>query len=209
MRIPSAVNRLPSLAPLVAAIRTAGAVISHPAQTLPALGSGIPTPTRHATSHLLPLTGLASLAAVIGMTAVGYPMPDGWVRFPLLWDGLLRGVLLWTFLTGGILLAGVITAALAPFFGGRSDTGAGIAATGYASVPFLAAYLLALFPPATPLIPLGGLYGVYLLSLAAPPFLGVPKEKARVFALLTAAGAIAVGIVGWVLYRLIANAGEF
>jgi hypothetical protein len=193
---------------VVAAVASAGEVLLHPARALGPLATRRSCPGGFAASQLLPLTALASIAAVIGMAVVGYPMPDGWVRFDLFWDALLRGLLLWLFLTGGILLAGLASAMAAPRFGGRSDSAAGVAAVGYASIPLLAAYLLALFPPATPLIPIGGLYGAYILSLAARPFLGVPKERALVFALAVAAAAIAIGAGGWLLFRVIVTGGE-
>jgi hypothetical protein len=116
--------------------------------------------------YVAPLALVPAVAGFIGGSLIGIGVPGvGTVRVGVA-AGLFGAVLQFLLLLGFVYVLALVINALAPMFGGRMDIVAAFKVAAYASTPAWLAGVFAIVP-AFAFLSVVGLYGLYLLFLAA------------------------------------------
>src|SRR5512139_5540 len=130
------------------------------------------SPAELVTAYLAPLAALGAAAGFVGGSIVGAFVPFiGTIRQSIV-GGLVSACIAFVLTIAGCFVLGWIINALAPTFGGRSDSTQAFKVAVYAYTPGLIAALLGIFPILGGLVSVvAGLYGLYLLYLGLPPLM--------------------------------------
>lgn len=140
----------------------------------------------------------AVVAQLIGNLVFGYGL-FGAIYRPSLIGAVVSAVVSYGLTLIGVLILALVIDALAPAFGGRKNRIQAFKLAAYAGTAGWVAGLLSLFPPLTPLVILGSLYGIYLLYLGMPVLMKAPADKALGYTALTVMVAILISLVTWMV----------
>ena len=153
---------------------------------------------------MLPLAGLAAIAAFIGYGLIGFNML-GFRISGVNW-GLYQAL---TILIGAIVsvyVTALVVDLLAPSFGSEKNFNRSVQLVAYSFTPMWIGGLLAIFPPIAMIGGLFGLYGLYLLYLGIPKLKNTPADKHIGYFVVTLIVTIVVYLViGWILQSLLMN----
>ena len=156
------------------------------------------------TGYVLPLAGIAALAAFIGYSVVGQSLPFvGTWRMSIPWG---IGMAVWH-VAGAVIAVFVLSFiidALAPSFGAQKNHAQALKLAAYAYTPAWIAGILMILPALSLLVFLGALYAIYLLYLGLPRLMKNPEEKSAGYTAVTVIAGIVIGIVIGVVGGLIA-----
>jgi hypothetical protein len=163
-----------------------------------------PDPPKIITGYVLPLAGLAALAAFVGYGLIGFNVM-GYRMSGINW-GLYQAL---SVLMGAIIsvyVSAFVIDALAPSFGSEKNLPRSVQLVAYSSTPAWIGGMLAIFPPIAFLGGLFGLYGLYLLYIGLPRLKRTAADKQTSYFVVSLVAMIVVYIViGWILSSLFMN----
>jgi hypothetical protein len=140
------------------------------------------------------LAAAAVLARLIGSLVFGYGL-FGVVYRPTVIGAVVSAVVSYVLALVGVFILALVVEALAPTFGGQKNRVQAFKLAAYAGTAGWVAGLFGLYPPLSPLIVLGSLYGIYLLYLGVPILMKAPADKALGYTALTVVVAILISVV--------------
>ena len=156
------------------------------------------------TGYVLPLAGLAAIAAFIGYGLIGFNML-GFKVSGINW-GLYQAL---TILIGAVVsvyITALVVDLLAPSFGSEKNFNRSVQLVAYSFTPIWVGGLLSIFPPIAMIGGLFGLYGLYLLYLGIPKLKNTPADKHVGYFVVTLIVTIVVYmVIGWILQSLLMN----
>jgi hypothetical protein len=146
------------------------------------------------TGYVAILAGLSAAAALIGILLFGHNVFGVSYRPPLV-STVIGAVAGYGLALLGVFLLATVIDALAPGFGGQKDRVQAFKLAAYAGTAGWVAGLLALYPPLSPLVILGALYGIYLLYLGLPVLMKAPEDRALAYTAVSVVVAIVINMV--------------
>jgi hypothetical protein len=157
------------------------------------------------TGYVLPLAGLAAIAAFIGYGFVG--VNYGFFRIKGIEWGLYQGL---TVLIGailGVFISAFVIDMLAPSFGSEKNMGRSVQLVAYSYTPAWIGGLLAILPAIALVGALAGLYGLYLIYAGMPKIKKTPADKhVGYFVVSLLVMIVVVILIGWILRRIFLSA---
>ncbi|MBL0175234.1 MAG: YIP1 family protein [Ignavibacteria bacterium] len=137
------------------------------------------------TGYVLPLAGIAAVAAFIGYGLVGMPVP---------FFGVVRGIGMGVTHAVQLLIVAVVSCLatawvvdlLAPSFGSEKNFGRSVQLIAYMYTPSWIGGILMIYPPLGIIGSLFGLYGIYLMYLGLPVIMKTPSDKVVVYMIVVA-----------------------
>lgn len=133
------------------------------------------------------------LARMIGSLVFGYGM-FGVVYRPTIVGAVVSAIVSYGLALIGVFILALVIDGLAPTFDGQKNRVQAFKLAAYAGTAGWVAGLLGLFPPLSPLVVLGSLYGIYLLYLGLPALMKVSADKALGYTALTVVVAILISL---------------
>lgn len=154
------------------------------------------------TGYVLPLAGLAAIAAFIGYGLIGF----GYGLFHL--GGISWGIYYaLNVLVGaiaGVFISALVIDALAPSFGSEKNMGRSVQLVAYSYTPVWIGGLLSIFPPLAIIGAIAGLYGLYLLYTGMPKLKKTPADKHVGYFVVSLVVLIVVYfIIGLIMSRIV------
>lgn len=157
------------------------------------------------TGYVLPLAGLAAVAAFIGYALVGVNYGFGLRMKGTDW-GLYHGISVLAGAILGVLISSFVIDALAPSFGSEKNMGKSVQLVAYSYTPGWVGGLLAVIPAIAIIGALAGIYGLYLLYIGMPKLKKTPADKHVSYFVVSLLTIIVVYfVIGWVLARILSQ----
>lgn len=137
---------------------------------------------------LFTLAALMAAGQFLGHWLIGTPVPR------ILGGGVIRlsffaaffNAIIWVVLNvAGVWLFSKVLNFLAPRFDAAADELNALKLSIFSMAPYLAAGLLFIFPPLNVVIILIGIYCIYLFYIGLPMLMGVPKDKALAYTIVS------------------------
>ena len=98
----------------------------------------------------------------------------------------------------GVIVFGFILNALAPSFKTKQNKMQALKLVSYAATPWLLLGIVNIYPAASLISLVGGLYGLYMLYLGIPILMGTPKEQQMPFFIVgLIVYIIVMGVINW------------
>ncbi|WPB57530.1 Yip1 family protein [Xylophilus sp. GOD-11R] len=144
---------------------------------------------------LLPLAAVPAVCSALGLCLVGIRGGGITVRLP--WTvGALQALSLYLLAVIGLSVVAIVTAMVAPTFGGRAEATRSFKLVVHGAAAALAGGFFLLVPPLAPLALLAALYSAYLVFTGIPIVMRcAPKRSVPYTAVVVLAGAV-VGVLG-------------
>lgn len=144
---------------------------------------------------LLPLAAIPAVCSALGLCLIGIRGGGALVRLP--WSvGVWQALSLYLLAVVGLSVVAVVTALVAPTFGGRAEHGRGFKLAVHGATAALVGGAFLLVPPLAPLALLAALYSAYLVFTGLPIVMRcAPKRCVPYTAVVVLAGAV-VGVLG-------------
>lgn len=159
------------------------------------------------TGYLIPLALIPAIAGFIGYGLIGYSLMG--IHVGSIGFGIRQALVSLISTIGGVYLSAWIISFLADKFDSLKNFDKAFELVAYSYTPMCVAGILLIYTPLSFLVPIGGLYGLYLLYLGLSPLLQTPAEKKIPFFLVSLlAVAIVSGILSAVLGALIISSAR-
>lgn len=156
------------------------------------------------TGYVLPLAGLAAIAAFIGYGLIGFNI-FGYRVSGLNW-GLHQALTILIGAIASVYVTALVVDLLAPSFGSEKNFNRSVQLVAYSFTPMWIGGLLSIIPPIAMIGGLFGLYGLYLLYLGLPKLKNTPADKQIGYFVVTLIVTLVVYfIIGWILQSLFMN----
>lgn len=173
-------------------------IITNPNREWNVIATEQPDPGKIITAYVLPLAGLAAIAAFVGYGLIGVNV------FQFRMRGIDWGVYQALTVFVGALVSVYITALvidlLAPTFNSEKNFNRSLQLVAYSFTPAWVGGFLAIFPPIAIIGALFGLYGLYLLYLGIPKLKNTPADKHVTYFVVSIIVTIIVYfVIGWIL----------
>lgn len=152
--------------------------------------------------YIIPLSGLAALAGMVGMLLFGIRIPFvGRIRIPA---GTIVGHYVTSFVLGlvAVYVVALVIDWLAPHFGGAKNQLQALKVVAYSSTAAWVAGILTILPALGIIAAILSLYGFYLLYTGLPALMKSPPEKAVGYTVV----AIIAAIILWIAVGAVAGA---
>lgn len=161
-------------------------------------------PAKIITGYVLPLAGLAALAAFIGYGLIGFSVL-GYRISGIDW-GLYQALTVLLSAIISVYVVALVLDLLAPSFGSEKNFNRSIQLVAYSYTPAWIGGLFAILPALSIIGALFGLYGLYLLYLGIPKLKKTPADKHVGYFVVTLIVTIVVYIViGYILSSILMN----
>ncbi len=149
-------------------------------------------------SYIIPLAAIGPVAAIIGWSLFGIPVPfAGRYRMPF-GSALASGFARYVLALLGVFVLALVIDALAPTFSGQKNRLQALKLSAYASTAAWCAGIFSLFP-ALAFLGVLGLYSLYLLYSGLPVLMKAPREKSAGYTLVVVVCAFVLFVViGWI-----------
>lgn len=175
-------------------VERAKAIILKPKETWEIIKAEQTTVRELFTSYAAVLAVIPAAATFIGFSLVGYSLPVGHYRVPVL-SGLVHAILQYVLTLVGAYAVAFIIDALAPKFDSRKDLTAAAKLAVFAATPAWVGGALAILPALSPLILIASLYSLYLFYIGLPVMMETPKEKTLVYFIVVIIASIVVSMI--------------
>ncbi len=153
-------------------------ILLQPGQEWPVIAAETADTKSLLVGYAVPLAAIGAIAAWLGHSLIGVPVPlAGTMRTPL-FSGLGFAIVTYAIGLVAVFVMGLIIDALAPTFGGEKNPTQALKCAVYAYTPAWVAGILHLIPALGLLAVLASFYGLYLLYLGLPVLMKAPQEKA-------------------------------
>jgi len=154
------------------------------------------------TGYVLPLAGLAAVAAFIGYAFIG--IDAGFFRIKGINWGVYQAISTLVGAILGVFISAFVIDALAPSFGSEKNIGRSVQLVAYAYTPAWIGGLLGILPSLAFIGALFGLYGLYLLYIGLPKMKRTPEDKHLSYFIVSLLVIIAVYfIIGVIMSTLV------
>ena len=150
-------------------------IIVSPVKEWDVISTETPDTPKVITGYVLPLAGLAAIAAFIGFGFIGFNVL-GFRMSGINW-GIYRAVSIFIGAIASVFICAFVIDALAPSFGSEKNMGRSVQLVAYSFTPSWIGGLLAILPAIYIIGTLFGLYGLYLLYLGIPKMKKTPADK--------------------------------
>ena len=157
-----------------------------PRAAWPAIAQDPSHPSVLFVNYVAILAAIPEIANFIGRSLIGGYQP--------VLAGLLRAVVVYLAAFGVVYLLACVIDVLAPRFGGRKHFANALKLSVYSLTPLWLAGVFLLVPGLSFLLVLG-VYGAYLLWIGLPLLMGVPAERAPIYAIAVTACALIPAVV--------------
>ena len=145
--------------------------------------------------YIMLLAAIPPVASYIGMTVFGIGLPlMGRYRVGIV-QGFTSAVVQYVLALVGVYVASIVIDKLAPTFQSQSNAIQALKLVAYASTAAWLAGALNVIPALSPLVILGGLYGIYLFYLGVAPLMKTPTDKIIPYMVVSAVVVIVVTFV--------------
>ena len=175
-------------------VERAKAIILKPKETWEIIKAEQTTVRELFTSYAAVLAVIPAAATFIGFSLVGYSLPGGHYRVPVL-SGLVHAILQYALTLVGAYAVAFIIDSLAPKFDSRKDITAAAKLAVFAATPAWVGGALAILPALSPLILIASLYSLYLFYIGLPVMMETPKEKTLVYFIVVIIASIIVSVI--------------
>ena len=175
-------------------VERAKAIILKPKETWEIIKAEQTTVRELFTSYAAVLAVIPAAATFIGFSLVGYSLPVGHYRVPVL-SGLVHAILQYALTLVGAYAVAFIIDSLAPKFDSRKDITAAAKLAVFAATPAWVGGALAILPAMSPLILIASLYSLYLFYIGLPVMMETPKEKTLVYFIVVIIASIIVSVI--------------
>ena len=175
-------------------VERAKAIILKPKETWEIIKAEQTTVRELFTSYAAVLAVIPAAATFIGFSLVGYSLPVGHYRVPVL-SGLVHAILQYVLTLVGAYAVAFIIDALAPKFDSRKDLTAAAKLAVFAATPAWVGGALAILPALSPLLLIASLYSLYLFYIGLPVMMETPKEKTLVYFIVVIIASIVVSMI--------------
>lgn len=175
-------------------VERAKAIILKPKETWETIKAEQTTVKELFASYAAILAVIPAAATFIGFSLIGYSLPGGHYRVPVL-SGLVHAILQYVLTLAGAYAVAFIIDALAPKFDSRKDLTAAAKLAVFAATPAWVGSALAVLPALSPLILIASLYSLYLFYVGLPVMMETPKEKTLMYFIVVIIASIIVSMI--------------
>ncbi len=128
------------------------------------------------TKDIIMYLGIVGIPTLLGFI-LGYGVIWYGAWGPLLGASIGAAIAYYIIAIIGIIVFGYVFNAFAPTFKSRQNQMQAFKLVAYAATLWLLAGIFYLYPPIWFLVPLAGLYGLYILYVGIPIFMGTPQDQ--------------------------------
>ncbi|SDC90334.1 Yip1 family protein [Niabella drilacis] len=154
------------------------------------------------TGYVLPLAGLAAIAAFIGYAFIGFDA--GLFRIKGINWGIYQAINTLVGAVLGVFVSAFVIDALASSFGSEKNMGRSVQLVAYAYTPAWVGGLLAVLPRLAFLGAIFALYGLYLLYIGLPKMKRTPEDKQLSYFIVSLLVILAVYfVIGMIMSALV------
>ncbi|HVZ56451.1 MAG TPA: Yip1 family protein [Chitinophagaceae bacterium] len=154
------------------------------------------------TGYVLPLAGVAAVAAFIGYGVIGTSFLG--IRIASTTWGIYYALNILVAAIAGVFISSAVIDALAPSFGSEKNMGRSVQLVAYSYTPAWIGGILSILPAIALIGALFGIYGLYLLFLGMPKLKKTPEDKSIGYYIVSLVVIIVVYfIIGLIMSRLI------
>lgn len=150
-------------------------IITQPDKEWTVISLETPNTKKIIMGYVLPLAGLAAIAAFIGYGLIGVSYFG--IRIATVSWGLYYALNVLVGAIAGVFISAFVIDALAPSFGSEKNMGRSVQLVAYSYTPAWIGGLLAIIPMLGIIGGLAGLYGLYLLYVGMPKIKKTPADK--------------------------------
>jgi hypothetical protein len=180
-------------------------IIAAPAKEWDVIATEEPNTGSIITSYVLPLAGVAAIAAFIGYGLIGTSFLG--VRIGSTNWGIYYALNVLVGAIAGVFISAFVIDALAPSFGSEKNMGRSVQLVAYSYTPTWVGGILAIIPSISVIGALFGLYGLYLLYVGMPKIKKTPEDKHVVYFVVSLVVIIVVYfIIGLIMSRVVMSA---
>ena len=147
----------------------------------------------HVLTYLLLLALIPAICSLIGFGFIGYNVLG--VRVGTMSWGINQAIITYLSMVGGVYLSAFVIDFLASKFEATSSFNVAFKLVAYSYTPMCVAGIFYLFPALSVLVPIGGLYGLYILYIGMKPMLKVSNEKHMTYFIVSLICIIVVSAV--------------
>jgi len=180
----------------------AKAILMSPRQEWPVIEKETTTAAELYTGYIVPLAAIGPVARAIGLSVFGVNLGilGSWRVSPA--NAVGGAVVHYVFALVGVWVLARVIDALAPKFGGQSNSAQALKVAAYSATAAWLAGVFALFPPLS-ILGILGLYCLYLLYLGLPVLMKAPPDKAIGYTVVVVIVAVVIfGVMGLLASRL-------
>ena len=180
----------------------AKAILMSPRQEWPVIEKETITAAELYTGYIVPLAAIGPVARAIGFSAFGVNLGilGSWRVSPA--NAVGGAVVSYVFTLVGVWVLAWVIDALAPKFGGQSNSIQALKVAAYSATAGCLAGVFALFPPLS-ILGILGLYSLYLLYLGLPVLMKSPPDKAIGYTVVVVIAAVVIfAVIGLLASRL-------
>ena len=179
-------------------------IITNPNKEWDVIATEQPDTGKIITGYVLPLAGLAAIAAFIGYGLIGFRIL-GFRVTGINW-GLYYALTAFIGAIISVYTTALVIDLLAPNFGSEKNFNRSLQLVAYSFTPMWVGGLLAIFPPIALIGALFGIYGLYLLYLGIPKLKNTPADKHVGYFVVSLIVTIVVYmLIGWILRSIMLN----
>ncbi len=154
--------------------------------------------------YVIPLAGLAAIAAFIGYGFIGVSAFG--VKFVGLDWGLFQAISKFISALLSVFITALVLDTLAPNFNSQKNFDRSLQLVAYAFTPVWIGDFLAIFPPLAIIGTLFGIYGLYLMYIGIPKLKFTPEDKhVGYFVVCIIVTVIVYIAIGWILNSVLMN----
>lgn len=180
-------------------------IITQPDREWTVISLETPNTNKILIGYVLPLAGLAAIAAFIGYGLIGVNFLG--VRFATVSWGLYYALNVLVGAIAGVFISAFVIDALAPSFGAEKNMGRSIQLVAYSYTPAWVGGLFAIIPMLGIIGGIAGLYGLYLLYVGMPKIKKTPADKHVGYYVISLVVLIVVYfIIGLIMSRIVMSA---
>ena len=180
----------------------AKAILMNPRQEWPVIEKETTTAAELYTGYIVPLAAIGPVARAIGLSVFGVNLGilGSWRVSPA--NAVGGAVVSYVLALVGVWVLAWLIDALAPKFGGQSNSVQALKVAAYSCTAVWLAGVFALFPPLSILVILG-LYSLYLLYLGLPVLMKSPPGKAMGYTVVVVIVTVVIfAVIGILASRL-------
>lgn len=179
-------------------------IITNPNTEWDVIATERPDTGKIVTGYVLPLAGVAAIAAFIGYGLIGVNV-FAFRMSGVNW-GLYQALTVFVGAIASVYITALVVDLLAPSFGSEKNFNRSLQLVAYSFTPAWVGGILAVFPPIAIIGALFGLYGLYLLYLGIPKLKYTPADKQVGYFVVTIIVTVLVYfVVGWILRSIFMN----
>ncbi|MFL5742514.1 MAG: Yip1 family protein [Flavisolibacter sp.] len=179
-------------------------IITTPNSEWNTINTEVPVANRIITNYVLPLAGLAAVAAFIGYGLIGFNSFNlhlGGINW-----GLYQAISIICSAIFSVYVTAFVVDLLAPSFGSEKNFNKSLQLVAYSFTPAWIGGLLAIFPPVAFIGALFGLYGLYLMYIGLPKLKHTPEDKhISYFVVIIIVTIVVYIVIGWILTTILMN----